>query len=492
MDRESREVELKFAVDEARGQRIIGWLAKSRPCRRHMLAATYYDTKGLRLHRAGFVLRVRSDDGAWIQTVKSRAAGDGRLGRGEWETPLASPYPDLGAALATPACAAIGRRPLSPVFTVNVERAEVDLPGQSGGLTACLDSGVVAAGAREDRIDEVELELKSGSPKLLFASARRLRRTWGLDLSVVTKADRGYALATAGALAARHFQPPRLTRQMSAAQVCRVIARASLEQIIWNCELIRAQPTREAIHQARVGARRLRATLSTFKAVVADAEFESIKSRLKWLAKELDEARNLDVFIDGAWNRGLSQAEREETGRALQTARTAAYERAQRAATSQKTGDLLLDTLIWIEAGPWNARRADADRREQPAKQFAAALLEKNRKRVLKAADDLGHQSPDERHQARIRAKRLRYAADVLVQLFPRHPRRGRRFLSALETLLQTLGDLNDIATAGVLAPRFAHARQLLEAEAGREADLVDCAEQAFRTFKAAKPFWKT
>jgi inorganic triphosphatase YgiF len=236
--------------------------------------------------------------------------------------------------------------------------------------------------------------------------------------------------------------------------------------------------------------RRLRATLSTFKKVVADDHLDSVKAGLKWLAKELDDARNLDVFIDGLADTELGGPELEETRKALQAARSTAYDRARAAAGAERTAALLLDILIWIETGPWSSRRSAADARNQAATLFGAAVLDKNRKRLIKSAKGLSDLRPEERHQARIRAKRLRYAADVLVQLFPEHPRRARKFLDALQTLIGTLGDLNDMATAHVIAPQFAHAPQLLAGEEKREAELLSCAEAALACFGSAKSFW--
>ena len=46
---------------------------------------------------------------------------------------------------------------------------------------------------------------------------------------------------------------------------------------------------------------RLRGALATFKPVVADDEVAVIKAELKWLTGELDRARNLDVFLAGAY-----------------------------------------------------------------------------------------------------------------------------------------------------------------------------------------------
>ena len=99
---------------------------------------------------------------------------------------------------------------------------------------------------------------------------------------------------------------------------------------------------------------------------------------------------------------------------------------------------------------------------------------------------------PPVSHKVRIQAKSLRYAADVFDQLYRAHPKRGRRFLKALETLLEDLGDLNDIAPARVLASGFSHAPEVLAGEAERERALIAAADKAFDHFKAAKPYWET
>jgi CHAD domain-containing protein len=278
---------------------------------------------------------------------------------------------------------------------------------------------------------------------------------------------------------------------MTAGEAFRAMARAALEQILWNAELVRETPTSEAIHQTRVGLRRLRTTLKTFKSVVGDSQAADIRVGLKAFSVELDPARNLDVFIEGAWHRDHhAQADEDEAPRAAQAA---AYERARRAAASPAARRALLDTLVWIEAGPWTRKGAPgARRRDRPIVDFAAASLAKNRFRLVDAGAHLARLEAPERHKVRIQAKGLRYAADVFDQLFRDHPKRGRKFLKTLEKLLGDLGDLNDIATARVLAPGFSHAPEVLEREAERERQLLVAAEEAFYDFKDAKPYWKT
>ncbi len=489
---EPREVELKFRLEAARGSEALAWLAQGRPQSTEALKAIYFDTPACELGRAGLSLRVREEGGHWVQTVKSDAAAEGRLGRGEWASPAAGPRPDLAAARRTPAREILspGTR-LAALFTVAVERRAVEIRTPDSLIEAAFDCGTVHSGRRCAPVDVLELELKDGSPGALFALAIRLAEAFAADISVVAKADRGYALARGGPVRPRHFKTPTLTDRMTAGEAFRAMARAALEQILWNAELLREAPTSEAIHQTRVGLRRLRATLKTFKSVVTDARVGHIRAALKAFSAELDPARNLDVFIEGAWGRDPhGQGTEDEAPRAAQAA---AYERAHRAAVSPEARRALLDTMVWIEIGPWTRKGAKgARRRDRPIVDFAAAWLGKGRSRLVEAGAHLGRLAPPERHKVRIQAKGLRYAADVLDQLFRDHPKRAHKFLKALETLLDDLGDLNDIATARVLAPGFSHAPEVLEREAARERTLLVAAEQAFTGFKDAKPYWKT
>jgi inorganic triphosphatase YgiF len=492
MTGEPREVELKFRLDPARGPEALAWLAQGRPQSTKDLRSIYFDTAGCELSRAGFALRVREEDGRWEQTVKSHAAADGKLGRGEWTCPTPGPTPDLPAARRTGA-----REVLSPdarlaaLFTVTVKRRAVEIRTPDSLIEAALDSGSVHAGARRAPVDELELELKDGAAEALFALATRLVDAFPVDLSVIAKADRGYALAEGGPMRARHFRTPKLSGRMTAGDAFGAIARAALEQILWNVELLREAPTPEAVHQVRVGLRRLRTTLKAFKPVIRDARLIAIRDGLKAFSAELDPARNLDVFIDGAWAREPHpQGADDEAPRA---ALAAAYERARRAANSPAARRALLDILVWIEIGPWTQKGAEsARRRDRPITDFAAASLEKSRTRLVDAGRHLARLAPPDRHKVRIQAKGLRYSADVFDQLFCDHPKRAHRFLKTLEKLLEDLGDLNDIATARVLAPGFSHAPEVLAREAARERELLVAAEDAFRDFKRAKPYWKT
>ena len=490
-----REVELKFSLDGVPVDALMAWLGQGRRPTIATLAATYYDTQDMALRKAGLVLRVREEGGNAIQTIKSLAASGGRLGRGEWSSPATGLSPDLAAARRTPAKRPLrGVEALTPLFQVSVERLAFDLRSPDSLIEAVLDRGSVAADGRSAPIMELELELKSGPPDALYALARRLQLAFPVTLSAVAKSDRGFALLGGdGEPAPRRFRQPDVTADMTAGEAFRVAARAAIAQIVWNAALVRRDPSPEAIHQTRVGVRRLRATLTTFRAIVADEARHPLRARLKTLGRELDEARNLDVFLAGAWSRAPVGARPDTDAAALVTARAAAYDRARQALAKGDLRTLALDLTAWVETGPWTYSRADgAKARDRPVARFAARSLDKGRRRLAVAGRSLAALTPEARHHVRIQAKVLRYAAEVLAPAFPRHPKRAARFLDGLEELAETLGALNDLATARTVVRHLPPEVALASEEAGREESLIAAAETAFARFRKARPFWPT
>lgn len=495
MDEGAREIELKFLIDPSRREALLKHLDSAEGTKVRRLVSTYFDTPRQVLRHAGFTLRIRRDGRRWTQTVKSAAGREGGLGRGEWECAATAAGPDLAWVRGTPAGGALPRNPrLRPLFTVSVERRGLMIDEPAGRIEISLDAGEACAGGPTGAFCELEMELKSGSPAALLALARRLGDAFELCLSFTTKADRGFALIDRPRDRARHFKAPHLNPDMTAGQGFAAIARPALEQIAGNVEALQAAPSAETVHQMRVGARRLRASLKTFETLLDDRHRDHIETELKWLAAELDPARNLDVYLAGAFARaehGVGGARLAPLGRRLRADRALAYARARDAADAPRLRRLLLDTLVWIETGDWMRSQGKAERiAEEDVRDFAARALEMGRRKLVKAGRGLAERDPEHRHRVRIKAKTLRYAAEGFVPVFDGHPKRARRFLAKLETLLENLGELNDIVAGEALALGVEKPATLRDAEIARATGLVESVRGAFAEFKAAKPFW--
>ncbi|HKT53590.1 MAG TPA: CHAD domain-containing protein, partial [Caulobacteraceae bacterium] len=410
------ETELKFEVDAAAARRLSENLALSAKGGVRKLRSIYYDTPGADLRTQGYALRIRDDGGRKTQTLKHSGAGMG-FRREEWEIEVTGPGPDLDAD--TPLGEVLNKRDaaqLAPAFEVDVERATRELAVDGGVIEVALDRGVVSAGGAGEPVLELELELKKGSPRALFALARDLSGVAALNLSFASKSGRGYALMDGESLAPIHAVDPALSHGDDAASAFKAIAGAALAQIADNARVLRRVRRIEALHQLRVGARRLRSAISLFKPMLADGRVEHIKTELKWLTHELDDARNLDVFIAGTFRVaarrhgdwiGLAQL-----GKALLGAQTKAYDRAEAAVSAERFRALLLEAAAWIETGPWSTTRSGviAALRSRPIEVAARQILSERRKKVIKRGRKLDHLEPHARHQLRIEIKKLRYA----------------------------------------------------------------------------------
>lgn len=166
----------------------------------------YFDTPDLALSAARVALRIREQDGSWIQTLKTQGSSvNGLHVRNEWEWPLSAPTLDLAllqtADLPDSLYTLLENNQLACVFTTHFERQLFLLRQQDGTLIElALDRGEVACTAangeqRSEPINELELELKQGSVELLKTVASGLQQAVpALEPSEISKAQRGYQL----------------------------------------------------------------------------------------------------------------------------------------------------------------------------------------------------------------------------------------------------------------------------------------------------------
>jgi inorganic triphosphatase YgiF len=441
----SHEIELKFLCAAEDLPRILA-AAPAGEDETRDLASTYFDTPDLSLQKQGVSLRVRESKGRRVQTLK-RGVGLAReeheaAVEGDRPDPTLGPLQDLlpnGEAVA-----------LSPAFDVRVTRRQRLVRYREAEIELALDEGEVRGGERVAPISEVELELKSGKPEALFELARELDAAAPLYLSFDSKSARGQALVAGAPLQARRKERVELPRGTTAAEAFQATARNALGQIAANAAVLREGPDPEAIHQLRVAARRLRSAISTFGPLLGEDEAEAVKTELRWLAQACDAARNLDVLAERIAEAAKGMSPPPEGLDALvaevEAARGRASAEAADAARSGRFRRLMIDITAWIETGGWLSDEEGRDVREQKATAFAAHALDRRRRKLRKLARDLEKASDEARHDARIEAKKLRYASETFASLFAE--KATSRFVARLKDLQEELGALNDAATA--------------------------------------------
>jgi inorganic triphosphatase YgiF len=508
------EVPVHFTAQLARRAREQARLLK--PPKPSSLVSVYYDTDKQKLRNKGLTLRVRRINGRYLQTVKQDGEKAALLARPEWERQIRGRLPDLAAAPALkPFRSNKLRDRLKPIFETRMRRTVYPVHSGRSDIELSLDKGTIKAGRRSTPLCELELELKRGDKAEVYRLARALAEEFPLQLSVKTKADRGYALLANKPAEAAGAAPVTLGPDFSTLAAFQAIAHGCLHQLVANLPAIQ-RANADGLHQSRVAMRRLRAAISIFSGMLGDWQTENLKMKLKWLTRELAPARELDVFI----RRVVKPVATGRPGapgmgtltRDLRRRRALAVARAKAAVESQQFRMLIFDLAEWIEAGGWTESSDDSRRalRDRPIAGTALDELHRRGKKIIKKGRRLDELDTQARHTLRIRIKKLRYAAEFFADAFPgKKPRRRRQqFVNRLEKLQDTLGDLNDIAVHEELTAQVADihddngkqhttrskkafaAGRLSGREEARMAAVLKDARKAFQAFAKAKPFW--
>jgi len=512
------ETELKLELPPSELTRLdkLAPLRHANAAKRATQVSVYFDTDKFALRKSGVMLRVRRIGRRYVQTIK--AADEGLFDRNEWETELKASKPDFAAAQRTalePLLTKKVRRQLRPVFETKVRRTTYPLKVKQSEIEVTLDRGKIGTADHSKSVCEIEIESKGGDRAELFKLARTIARATSAELAVKSKAQRGYELLDGDESAAIKAEPVKLTPDIATADAFRIIAASCVKQVIANKPaLLSGNP--DGVHQMRVGLRRLRAAISLFADILEGPETNEIKSELRWLTAELGPAREFEVFV----KRVVEPARRHHArlmgmrrlSDDLAEQRRSSEERARNAVQSERFRQLSLRLATWLEIGDWRHPRTDLlrERGDTPVAISAAEQLRRRSKKIRKRGRLLAKLDQRGRHRLRIRAKKLRYAAEFFETVFPSKKSSKRRtaFLSALEDMQDCLGDLNDIAvhenlTADIATnpapnkrandlPRRAFAAGvLIGREDARFHSILAAAVTSFKTFTKAKPFWK-
>jgi CHAD domain-containing protein len=292
--------------------------------------------------------------------------------------------------------------------------------------------------------------LKSGAPTARFRPERR------------RKSERGSraAAGTSPADKPAHAKVVELAPGMSSEAVLQRAGRVCLEHLLRNEESALSGDT-EGIHQMRVAERRLRAILSAFAPALPKKARRWASSELRWFADVLGEARNIDVF-----SASLLQPARaalpgtggfKRLALATRNRRKAAHAAVVEAINSTRYKESVLAMLRWFDDCEWRAG-GDLDDLQRPIGELAPLLLDRCRHQAQKRSKHFARQSAKQRHRLRIALKKLRYAAELLGNLYD--PAETQHFVKRLERLQDDLGDINDVRVG----------RDIVAMETGRNA----------------------
>ena len=212
----------------------------------------------------------------------------------------------------------------------------------------------------------------------------------------------------------------------------------------------------EAIHQLRVGLRRLRVALTSFGGEFRNPQFEAVRLRAKDLAQHLAPARDLDVFVSEllepvARANGSQQAFAVLRLRARE-ARRRAFGDAFLAVSGPRLQTLMRDVAEIADGHGWplppqeGGAAKGVHAYETPARQVAERMLSHRYRQACKRARHLEKLTSADRHILRIELKKLRYAAEFFAPFFD--AAEAKKFQGRLARMQDVLGTVNDVVVA--------------------------------------------
>ena len=447
------EVERKYQVDPSTIMpslaEVAGVASVSQPVE-HRLEALYFDTAGLDLAQQGVTLRRRTggDDAGWH--LKLPGGPDTRT---EVRLPLGRTSATVPPVLLESVRAVVRDRPLAPVARLRTRRCQRDVLAEDGTVLAQLCDDEV----RADRLlgsggseswREWEVEVRGGHTDLLPAVEACLLHAGARPAEHGSKLMR--ALGDAAATSASAPSTVKGLKPDRAAAVLLAYLEQHLSELHRQDAHVRAEHG-ESVHKMRVATRRLRSALTTYRPLFAPGTTDVLREELRWLGQSLSEARDAQVLrerldrlvaaepvelvmgpVAARLDRELGAREQGGREMALEALNSARYYR-------------LLDALDQVVASP--ALAADAEGRAVKVVprliQRDAKGLRRAVKAIVRAAD--AHDRDLAFHEARKKAKRLRYAAE---SAFPVFPQRATALASAAEAVQGVLGEHQDTVVA--------------------------------------------
>src|SRR5690348_1064834 len=415
------------------------------------METVYYDTPDLRLARWGVSLRHRAGEG-WTLKLAPPPSVPGKptavLERDELTFQGAAKKPPAEAIEVVRAY--VRRAELVPVARLSTVRRRVRLVDASGTRVAeVVDDEVSVRDGRRvaARFREIEVEVpaqangESAGDGVITPLVTRLRNAGAGAPDPTPKHIR--------ALGPRAIEPPEVAAEpllpnAPAHDVIRNAIAESVSALLHHDPLVRTGRDPEAVHQARVGTRKLRSHLRTFGPLLDVEWTEPLRSELGWFALSLGAVRDREVLLDRLRDRTKSLPANDMRSAAallqlLENEIDSLRKKLKDDLDSRRYIDLL-ENLVAAAHSP--ATQPDAD---LAASGVLPALATTPWRRLRSAVKQLPDTPTDpELHRIRILAKRARYGAEAVSPVAAA----AVAFARAAARLQTVLGEHQDSVTA--------------------------------------------
>jgi triphosphatase len=450
------EIELKFFVSPEYSDILYKKIAETKvlqhSCRE--LGNTYFDTPNNQLRQSNIGLRIRRIDDVYVQTVKTGGrVVAGLHQRPEYNAEHTGNLPDLTLHPSTiwPDTLSVAQlqSQLMPIFSTNFTREQWLIGMADGGqIEVAFDQGTVVAGEREHPICEVELELKSGQVDSLFTLARSLSEFGGMRLGNLSKAARGYRLASG--YQGDEVKPLAFvdTHPTDSIESCFIQAlEHGLAHWHYHEQIYIEKENIEALQQVREAVYFIHQTLTVYGDIVPRRATVMLRQELKWLEQELSWLNSYEHLEELLDDKGY--ALRKLDARKFLITQLKALEEAlpDREANlkllhSARYTGVLLDLSRWILARGWQPFLDETAQQQigEAIRPFAAKQLDKTWNELMEAFPASAQLSSQQYIDQRYLLVRSLYSGVSFASLYSLEERKNFRMPWA--DLLQGIDDL--------------------------------------------------
>jgi CHAD domain-containing protein len=417
---------------------------------------TYFDTDDWRIYRAGFALRIRSEDGKSEATLKSLRSNSAEMAdRRELSEKLDSNESEsiahLKGPVGTRVHAVSGAHPLQPLFEVHTSRQRYAVHAandehQLGEIA--LDETVISRphGQPQTSMQRVEVEALTDAHEPLQTLVKALRNDCSLQSASDSKYSQGLKSVGLAPAPAPEFEPTAVDASMRIDEVALANLRRYLSAWHLHEPGARLGDDPEELHDLRVAGRRLDAIMRQFGAYLP-ASLVRTRPTLKKVLRALGEARDLDVALLEleAFSRELREADQaniEPLKQHLSSERARARTKMLTTLDSSAV-QKEFEKLTLALATPSNT----AETPQAPALNAVPELIRTRYKKVRKGANRLAPDSSMEAyHAVRGRVKKLRYALETVAVIFGKP---ASEMVRSLHRWQEKLGMQQDADVAG-------------------------------------------
>ncbi|NOH64171.1 inorganic triphosphatase [Vibrio sp. RE88] len=501
------EIELKFFVSPDFSNTLRDKISQTKvlqhSCRE--LGNTYFDTPDNWLRQHDIGLRIRRFDDVYVQTVKT----SGRVVAGLHQRPEFNAEHDSNDPLLSLHPSDIWptgkdtetlQSELIPLFSTNFTREQwlIAMPDGSQ-IEVAFDQGKVEAGDKEDPICEVELELKSGQTDALFSLARIFSEEGGMRLGNLSKAAKGYRLASGYTGDDVKTLALVSTDKHDTVESCFINSlEHGLSHWHYHEQIYAERESVEALNEIKNSISFIRQLLTVYGGVVPRRASALVRQELKWLEQELEWLNDydyLEALLDDKGHALRKLDARKFLVGELKMVQEALPDREEMLTllNSARYTGLLLDLSRWILTRGWQPFLDDKarDKMALTVEPFSVKQLDRTWAELMEAFPPERALNSQDYIDQQYRLMRNLYTGVSFASLFDFEERNSFRL--PWSDLLHGIDDLLKLRTLDNMVDKLEgdEQEQLQRWLSRQESSILHAMEQTRIICIEAEPYWQ-